>query len=61
MAVKMPESMSFIDAAAIWMQYSTAYNSMVNVAQLQKGEYVLLEVDPKNWTASGAAKVRNRR
>ena len=34
--------MSFIDAAAIWMQYSTAYNSMVNVAQLQKGEYVLL-------------------
>ena len=42
MAVKMPESMSFIDAAAIWMQYSTAYNSMVNVAQLQKGEYVLL-------------------
>jgi len=42
MAVKMPESMSFIDAAAIWMQYSTAYNSMLNVAQLQKGEYVLL-------------------
>jgi NADPH:quinone reductase len=42
MAVKMPESMSFIDAAAIWMQYSTAYNSMVNVTQLQKGEYVLL-------------------
>jgi NADPH2:quinone reductase len=42
MAVKMPESMSFIDAAAIWMQYSTAYNSMVDVAQLQKGEYVLL-------------------
>ena len=24
------------------MQYSTAYNSMVDVAQLQKGEYVLL-------------------
>jgi len=30
--MKMPESMSFIDAAAIWIQYSIAYNSMVNVA-----------------------------
>jgi len=30
--MKMPASTSFIDAAAIWMQHSTAYNSMVNVA-----------------------------
>ena len=42
MAVKMPEGMSFIEGASIWMQYSTAYNSMVNVAQLQRSEYVLI-------------------
>jgi NADPH2:quinone reductase len=42
MAVRMPEGMSFIEGASIWMQYSTAYNSMVNVAQLQRGAYVLI-------------------
>ncbi|KAM0547781.1 hypothetical protein ACHAPJ_010242 [Fusarium lateritium] len=42
MAVKLPNDMSFIDGAALWMQYSTAWNSMVDTAQLQKGEYVLL-------------------
>ncbi|WKT54084.1 Polyketide synthase, enoylreductase domain [Fusarium oxysporum f. sp. vasinfectum] len=42
MAVKIPNSMSFIDGAALWMQYSTAWNSMVDTAKLQKGEYVLL-------------------
>jgi NADPH:quinone reductase len=42
MAVKMPKGMSFIEGASIWMQYSTAYNSIVDVAQLKRGEYVLL-------------------
>jgi NADPH:quinone reductase len=42
MAIKMPDYMSFTEGAAIWMQYSTAYNSIVAVAQLQRGEYVLI-------------------
>ncbi|KAK7398016.1 hypothetical protein QQX98_012624 [Neonectria punicea] len=42
MAVKMPDSMSSVDGAALWMQYSTAWNSMVDTAQLKEGEYVLL-------------------
>lgn len=42
MAVKIPNDMSFVDAAALWMPYSTAWNSMVDTAQLRKGEYVLL-------------------
>lgn len=42
MVVKMPNGMSFVDGAALWMQYSTAWNSMVDTAKLQKGEYVLL-------------------
>ncbi|KAM0204182.1 hypothetical protein ACHAQI_010009 [Fusarium lateritium] len=42
MVVKLPNGISFIDGAALWMQYSTAWNSMVATAQLQKGEYVLL-------------------
>jgi NADPH:quinone reductase len=42
MAVKLPNGMSFVDGAALWMQYSTAWNSMVDTAHLQKGEYVLL-------------------
>ncbi|CAJ0546559.1 Ff.00g011860.m01.CDS01 [Fusarium sp. VM40] len=42
MTVKLPNGMSFVDGAALWMQYSTAWNSMVDTAHLQKGEYVLL-------------------
>ncbi|KAL2691278.1 hypothetical protein Neosp_001659 [[Neocosmospora] mangrovei] len=42
MAIRIPNDMSFVDGAALWMQYSTAWNSMVDTAKLQKGEYVLL-------------------
>jgi len=36
------------------MQYSTAYNSKVNVAQLQKGEYVLLTAATSSVGIAGA-------
>ncbi|KAJ0134549.1 hypothetical protein HZ326_22381 [Fusarium oxysporum f. sp. albedinis] len=42
MVVKMPNDMSFSDGAALWVQYSTAWNVMLDTAKLQKGEYVLL-------------------
>ncbi|KAM5510081.1 quinone oxidoreductase [Fusarium oxysporum f. sp. phaseoli] len=42
MVVKMPNNMSFIDGVALWTQYSTAWNAMLDTAKLQKGEYVLL-------------------
>lgn len=42
MAVRIPGDMSFVDGAALWMQYSTAWNSMVDTAQVREGEYVLL-------------------
>ncbi|KAJ4179031.1 hypothetical protein NW755_012769 [Fusarium falciforme] len=57
MAVKMPSGMSFVDGAALWMQYSTAWNSMVDTAKLQKGEYVLLTAA----TSSGAIPIRTTR
>ncbi|SCO88885.1 uncharacterized protein FRV6_13013 [Fusarium oxysporum] len=38
----MPNGMSFIDGVALWTQYSTARNAMLDTAKLQKGEYVLL-------------------
>ncbi|KAK2684955.1 hypothetical protein QWA68_016025 [Fusarium oxysporum] len=40
--VKIPNDISFIDGVALWMQYSTAWNAMLDTAKLQKGEYVLL-------------------
>jgi NADPH2:quinone reductase len=42
MVVKMPNDMSFIDGVALWTQYSTAWNALLDTAKLQKGEYVLL-------------------
>ncbi|KAK2127613.1 hypothetical protein NOF04DRAFT_1347213 [Fusarium oxysporum II5] len=37
--VKMPNDISFIDGVALWMQYSTDWNAMLDTAKLQKGEY----------------------
>ncbi len=40
--VKHPEKLSWQEAAAIWMQYTTAYGALVRVADLQAGEMVLI-------------------
>jgi NADPH:quinone reductase-like Zn-dependent oxidoreductase len=39
---KHPPSLSWQEAAAIWMQYATAYGALVQVAQLRAGDTVLI-------------------
>ncbi|MDD5037405.1 MAG: zinc-dependent alcohol dehydrogenase family protein [Methylococcaceae bacterium] len=41
-AVKHPPSLSWEQAAAVWMQYVTAYGALVEIADLKAGEYVLI-------------------
>jgi NADPH:quinone reductase-like Zn-dependent oxidoreductase len=40
--VKHPSSLSWVEAAAIWMQYVTAYGALVEIARLSRGEPVLI-------------------
>jgi NADPH:quinone reductase-like Zn-dependent oxidoreductase len=40
--VKHPPSLSWVEGAAMWMQYVTAYGALVEIAGLQKGEFVLI-------------------
>ncbi|HTN75506.1 MAG TPA: zinc-dependent alcohol dehydrogenase family protein [Pirellulaceae bacterium] len=39
---KHPAELSWIEAAAIWMQYLTAYGALIDIAGLQSGEAVLI-------------------
>jgi NADPH:quinone reductase-like Zn-dependent oxidoreductase len=40
--VKHPKSLSFTDAASIWMMYLTAYGALILDAQLTKGDFVII-------------------
>lgn len=40
--VKHPENLSFNEAAAIWMQYLTAYGALYDIAQIKKGDFVVI-------------------
>lgn len=40
--VKHPPSLSFVEAAAVWMQYTTAYGALIDVAAIKKGDYVVV-------------------
>jgi NADPH:quinone reductase-like Zn-dependent oxidoreductase len=40
--VKHPSSLSFVEAAAVWMQYMTAYGALVDIAAIKKGDYVVI-------------------
>lgn len=40
--IKHPASLSMVQAAAIWMQYMTAYGALVEFADTKAGEYVLI-------------------
>lgn len=40
--VKHPSWLSFVDAAAIWMQYMTAYGALIDIAAIHKGDYVVI-------------------
>jgi NADPH:quinone reductase-like Zn-dependent oxidoreductase len=42
MLLQRPASMNAIDAAALWMAYLTAYGALVDIAQLQRGDTVLI-------------------
>jgi NADPH:quinone reductase len=40
--VKHPPSLSFNEAAAVWMQYMTAYGALIDIAAIKKGDYVVI-------------------
>jgi NADPH:quinone reductase-like Zn-dependent oxidoreductase len=40
--VKHPRALSFEQAAAVWMQYVTAYGALVEVANIQRGDFVAI-------------------
>jgi NADPH:quinone reductase-like Zn-dependent oxidoreductase len=37
-----PASLSWVDAAAVWMQYLTAYGALIDIAGLTKGDRVVI-------------------
>src|SRR6516164_1198136 len=37
-----PASLSFVEAAAVWMQYLTAYGALIDIAKLGNGDTVLI-------------------
>ncbi|MFI0821931.1 zinc-dependent alcohol dehydrogenase family protein [Streptomyces sp. NPDC021098] len=41
--VKHPASLSWEEAAAVWMQFITAYGGLIDLAQLKAGETVLIQ------------------
>lgn len=41
--VKHPENLSWEEAAATWMQYATVYGALIEIAQLTKGDYLLIQ------------------
>ncbi len=40
--IKHPTTLSFEEAAAVWMAYLTAYDALLNTAQTAKGEFVVI-------------------
>jgi NADPH:quinone reductase-like Zn-dependent oxidoreductase len=40
--VKHPESLSFVEAASVWMMFLTAYGALVLDAQVRAGDFVLI-------------------
>lgn len=40
--VKHPSSLSFEEAAAVWMQYLTAYGALIDIAAIKKGDFVVI-------------------
>jgi NADPH:quinone reductase-like Zn-dependent oxidoreductase len=37
-----PKSLSWVEAAAVWMQYLTAYGAIIDIAGLQSGEFIVI-------------------
>src|SRR5882757_8326120 len=40
--VKHPESLSFVEAASVWMMFITAYGALVSDAQVKAGDFVII-------------------
>lgn len=40
--VKHPPTLSFAEAAAVWMQYMTAYGALIDIAQIKKEDFVVI-------------------
>lgn len=40
--VKHPTTLSYIEAAAVWMQYLTAYGALIDIAHITQGDYVVI-------------------
>ena len=40
--VKHPTFLSFEEAAAVWMQYTTAYGALIDIAKIKKGDFVVI-------------------
>lgn len=40
--VKHPPSLGWVEAAALWMQYLTAYGALIDIAKLRKGDFVAI-------------------
>lgn len=40
--VKYPSLLNFKEAAAIWMQYMTAYGALIDIAHIKKGDFVVI-------------------
>ena len=39
---KHPANLSWVEASAIWMQYTTAYGALVDIANTKSGDFVLI-------------------
>src|SRR4051812_32163110 len=50
-----PASLSFVEAAAVWMQYLTAYGALLDIGQLTRGDTVLI---PAASSSVGLAAIR---
>ncbi len=42
LVVKHPQSLSWEAAAAVWMQYLTAYGALIDIAELRKEDFVVI-------------------
>ena len=40
--VELPDSLSWVEGAAVWMQYVTAYGALVDLAKVSPGDYVIV-------------------
>jgi len=40
--VKHPESLSFVEAASVWMMFLTAYGALVFDARVKAGDFVII-------------------